>query len=404
MRSKSITWPVFVLLWLVIYFATITVGVIIVIPITYRAHDHLNGVALSNAEEYRQTGKIPQTSVMFQASAFVYNAEGELTDKLVAEGNHMDFSKRAAKLMSELEREGGVYKLIFDGDLDGRLAMIIGVPLYEDARLDSAYFFVKSLTSQFSNLMILFIALTFMLLLSAIYSGLIIKKDRELEHIRRAYVANVSHDLKSPIASIKSLAEVMSEGIVTDSDKVQKYGDIILKEASSLEKTVLSMLDLSRMQSGNKDFSKTAVDAYDAFSPIIETYGALCDGQEISFHVQDGLSELPELLTNQSCAAELLDTLLDNAVKFVATPGEIRLEWTASPRCLIMSVSDNGAGISREEQRHIFERFYKGEAEGSGSGLGLAIASEIADGLGEKLWVRSEPDKGSAFYFTIHFK
>ena|GEM_PF-5759713 len=404
-RGKGISWPAFVLIWLMIYLITITVAALIVVPATYAANEHQKTVARTNAEEYWETGSFPQTAVLFQASAFVYDADGRLIDRLVARGNNMDVSVMAKELIPVIESEDdSIYKLVYNRNLDGKFAIIITIPHFENGSLDSVYFFVKSLTSLYSNLILLFVAINLVLVMSAIYMGLIIKNNRAVEQIRRDYVANVSHDLKTPITSIRSLAEVMSEGIVTDDEKIKKYSGIILKESYTLEKTVLGMLDLSRMQSGRKDFSKSVVKVHTVLSSVAEVYSALCEEIGINLHVQEGMSELPDLYTNVACATELMNILLDNAVKFSRETGNIWLEWTACDKHITFCIRDDGAGITKDDQRRIFERFYRGDSESSGSGLGLAIAWEIASGLDEKLWVKSKPNKGAAFYFTIHLR
>ncbi len=392
----------FVLFWLLIYFFVITIGILISIRITYEANYHQLDIARNDAEEYWDTGEFSKNSVLFRASAYVYDPGGNLLDYMISKDNRMNFSKRAEELIPTIVINGGghLYKIIFDRGLYGRLAVLIAIPHTENGKVTSIYFFVKSLTSFYGSLVILFIALTFMLLLSAVYSALIIKKDRKLEQIRRNYVANVSHELKSPISSIKALAEVISEGIMTDESKLMKYGCIILKESNNLEQTVTSMLNLSRIQSGFKDFSKTVVRANDLLDPVGEKYKAVCGERGLTLHIMDGSDELPALYTNAACVSELLDILLDNALKFTMKEGRIWLEWSVSAKHITICVKDEGIGIGKEAQPRIFQRFFKEGNDSRGSGLGLAIAEEITAGLGEKIWVQSEPGKGAAFYFT----
>jgi signal transduction histidine kinase len=161
------------------------------------------------------------------------------------------------------------------------------------------------------------------------------------------------------------------------------------------------MLNLSRIQSGFKDFSKTVVQANDLIDPIGEKYKAVCGERGLTLHIMDGSNELPALYTNAACVSEILEILLDNAKKFTKENGSIWLEWSVSAKHVTICVRDEGIGIGKEAQSRIFQRFFKEGNDSRGSGLGLAIAEEIARGLGEKIWVQSEPGKGASFYFTV---
>jgi signal transduction histidine kinase len=138
----------------------------------------------------------------------------------------------------------------------------------------------------------------------------------------------------------------------------------------------------------------------------LEKYAALGDCMGVALHPSQALSVLPPLYSNASCLKQLFEILLDNALKFVSEGGEVWVEVSLRKNRAVFCVRDNGVGIAPEALPHVFERFFKGSHDfnESGSGLGLAIAREIAAGLKEKLWVESEPGKGSAFFFTMRVK
>ena len=232
------------------------------------------------------------------------------------------------------------------------------------------------------------------------------RKKQRLEALRQSYVDNVTHAFKTPIASIKALAETLCDGVEPDPDRQRTYYGMILQEANRQDHMVRDILELSKLQSNGMDFTKSAVNASNILKAALEKYTVLCDCREIALHVSEGLEALPPLYTNAACLKQLLDILLDNALKFVPEGGDIWLEADAARNIAIFCVRDNGVGISKEALPHVFERFYKcgHDHNESGSGLGLAIAEKIAGGLREKIWAESEPGKGSAFCFTIHLK
>jgi signal transduction histidine kinase len=109
------------------------------------------------------------------------------------------------------------------------------------------------------------------------------------------------------------------------------------------------------------------------------------------------------VVTNPKSIARLFDILLNNGMKFAGENGELWINAAVDGKTVTLCVRDNGAGISRQDQARIFDRFYMGDPShnANGSGLGLAIARELTNGLKEKLWVESEPGKGAAFFFTV---
>ncbi len=236
-------------------------------------------------------------------------------------------------------------------------------------------------------------------LISVVYTA---KATMKLQKIRSSYIANVSHSLKTPIASLRAIGETLSDGLVTEPEKIRAFGSLILSESAALEKTVMDMMELSRMQNKKSDFTKSTVQPEELFAPAIARYSVLCDDLDVTFHPPE-LSQVPPLWTNRERVQTLLDIFLDNAMKFVKEEGDIWLTVTADKRRVTISVRDNGIGIPRELQSRIFERFYKQDVAHNerGSGLGLAIARQIVAGLEEELWVESEPGKGAAFFFTI---
>ncbi len=252
-----------------------------------------------------------------------------------------------------------------------------------------------------------FVALfSFVYAVGVLFTVLTIKKERELNRMRRDLIANVSHELKTPITSIRAMTEVLHDGILKDHAARHDFCAKIISEADRLEQLVLDILELSKLQSNRAEFNKTSVYADGLIPPVMDRYMMLCG--DLGIHLDTSglkLKETPILRTDTEKIITLIETLMDNAVKFTGKGGTIWVSNQIGTKYTTFCIRDNGPGIRDEDASRVFERFYKADiAHNSlGSGLGLAIAEEIARGLGEKIWLESEYGKGTTFYFTISY-
>ncbi len=270
--------------------------------------------------------------------------------------------------------------------------------------------FASILIRDFADLdtsMIIYIAIfSFLYAIGLVFMSHTLRKERELNRMRRDLIANVSHELKTPITAIRAMAEVLHDDMAKDAKSRKLYSGNIIEESDKLEQLVLDILALSRLQSKREEFRKTQVYADGIIPPVVDRYMMLCGDLGITLDVSGlQLESVPSLFTDYEKIVSLLNILLDNAVKFTGEGGSIWLSNQIGPKYTTFCIRDNGPGIRSEDMNRIFDRFYKADTahNSSGSGLGLAIADEIAKGLGEKLWVESEYGEGSAFYFTISY-
>lgn len=252
-----------------------------------------------------------------------------------------------------------------------------------------------------------FVALfTIVYIVGIIFTLHTIRKERELNRMRRDLIANVSHELKTPITAIRAMAEVLHDGLLKDEESHRTYCAGILQETDRLTQLVQDILELSRFQSKRVEFKKNHVRA-DSFIPaVVDQYMMLCSDTGIILDTSGlNLTAVPVLCTDEDKLVTLMTILLDNAVKFTGKGGRIWLSSQIHSKYTVFCVRDNGPGIRDEDLERVFDRFYKTDIahNSMGSGLGLAIADEIAKGLGEKLWVESKFGVGSAFYFTVSY-
>jgi len=281
---------------------------------------------------------------------------------------------------------------------------MIGTPIRESSGITGAAFLIKLQADLHGSIYGFLIYFSAFYWLSAYFISTYIRKKRKLDQIQQNYIANVTHALKAPIASVKTLTETLCDVENLDATKQRIYYGIILQEMNQQSHMVQEILELSKLQSRERDFTKAYVSAAEAFAPIFEKYSMLCDCAHISFRVSAALSQLPSLYTNASCVGQVLEILLENALKYTDDGGSIEVDAVGVRGQAVFSIHDDGTGISEEDLPHVFERFYKCSRSKSGSGLGLAIAKEIIAGLKEKIWVESELGTGTAFFFSVRLK
>lgn len=285
------------------------------------------------------------------------------------------------------------------------ICLIGGVPLIEGEQIVGAVFLVKFLENVQEAYIGYLIYFSLFYWVSAYCIITFTYKKRKLKEVERNYIANVTHALKSPIASIKAITETLSDVPDLDPDKRTFYYGMILRETNMQSHMVQEILELSKLQSHGMDFTKTSVDAAKAFEQPLEKFSALCECARISFHVSDEINRLPFLNTNAACIGQVMEILLENAVKYVTSGDNIWIEAKEAKNQVVFCVRDDGCGISPEDLPHVFERFYRCSRNvKNSSGLGLAIAKEILENLKEKIWAESELGKGTAFYFTVRIK
>ena len=231
------------------------------------------------------------------------------------------------------------------------------------------------------------------------------EESKMLDQMRKDYVANVSHELKTPVTSIRAIAEILNDDELKDSIDKNKYYSMILRESIRLEVLIKDMLELSRLQSGNIAFEKSYVSVNDIINEVIEKFEIMADDLDIDFITPKNLDNIPSIYTNYNRIVQILIILLDNAFKFTASGGVVCLEVSSKTEYLEISVIDSGIGIDKEDTPFIFDRFYKADKShnSNGTGIGLSIAYEIIKHLNENIYIESEIGRGSKFTFTIHY-
>jgi two-component system phosphate regulon sensor histidine kinase PhoR len=229
-----------------------------------------------------------------------------------------------------------------------------------------------------------------------------VTKIRQLESMRRDFVANVSHELKTPLTSIKGFVETILDGALDDRETAKKFLTIIYQEAERLNHLIHDLLDISKLESGQIEVNRKPI----KIKPLIDDILASLENQVTDKNITL-IKEIKAdiLMGDEDLIQEVIINLLDNAIKYSPAGGTVSLGTEPSKTGVCFYVQDTGIGIPKESLPRLFERFYrvdKGRSrEMGGTGLGLAIVKHIIERHGGKITVTSEFGKGSRFAFVI---
>lgn len=227
---------------------------------------------------------------------------------------------------------------------------------------------------------------------------------RRLERVRRDFVANVSHEFKTPLTAIQGFAETLLAGALEDAQNNRRFVAIIRDHALRLARLTDDLLMLSRIEAGRLELNLRPIQVEDFVAPCVEIIRQKTESGQLSFEL-DCPPGFPAVRGDAGRLRQVLQNLLDNAVQYTPPGGHIRLAEEVRDGHAVITVADTGIGVPESDQERIFERFYRVDAarsrEVGGTGLGLAIAKHIVEAHGGRLWVESAVGQGSRFHFSI---
>jgi two-component system phosphate regulon sensor histidine kinase PhoR len=227
---------------------------------------------------------------------------------------------------------------------------------------------------------------------------------RRLERVRQDFVANVSHEFKTPLTAIQGFAETLLGGALEDEKNNRRFLGIIRDHAARLGRLTDDLLKLARIEAGKLEVQYQPV----SVAELVEGCAATTLFKASQRNIALNLSyppELPAVRGDAGLLREVLQNLLDNAVQYTSPGGRVDLSAATRDHEAVITVADTGIGIPLADQERIFERFYRVDAarsrEVGGTGLGLSIAKHIVEAHGGRLWVESTVGAGSQFHFSI---
>jgi two-component system phosphate regulon sensor histidine kinase PhoR len=238
---------------------------------------------------------------------------------------------------------------------------------------------------------------------------------RRLEAMRRDFVANVSHELKTPLSSIKAYTETLRNGALADPENSQRFLMRIEEQADRLHHLILDMLMLARLESEQQAFEITTVNVKDVVTACLNDHRQAAEAKRIELIGAEVGEKAPSpqpspagsgrdtvlVRADREGLREILDNLVDNAIKYTPDMGTVTIDWQPNGSMARISVRDTGIGIKPKDQPRVFERFYRVDKARSrelgGTGLGLAIVKHLVQSFGGRVSVESESGKGSTF-------
>lgn len=225
-------------------------------------------------------------------------------------------------------------------------------------------------------------------------------KERRLNALKGEFIANVSHELKTPLSVIRMFGELLLTGRAQTESKQRQYLEIICRESERLSSLIENVLDFSALERGKRTYEMHLGDLIPVVTRGIETFRQRHnqDEPEVRFTPPDSLP--PVRLDEQAILLALIN-LLDNALKYAKSPIEVSI--VRRDLSVEVRVRDYGPGIPNEDLKRVFERFYRGRRAGAarGSGIGLSIVRHIAEAHGGRAWAENEKDGGAAVIFSL---
>jgi two-component system, OmpR family, phosphate regulon sensor histidine kinase PhoR len=227
---------------------------------------------------------------------------------------------------------------------------------------------------------------------------------RKLERVRRDFVANVSHEFRTPLTAIQGFAETLLAGAMNDPQNRERFLGIIVEHSRRLARLTEDLLMLSKMDADRLELETRRIPVGPFVESCIETSTPRAKDKDLNLLVN--LAErVPDIAGDRRRLTEVLQNLLDNAIQYTPAGGQIMVSAGPKNGEVIFTVSDTGIGIPQADQPRIFERFYRVDVarsrEVGGTGLGLSIAKHLIENHGGKIWVESEVGRGSQFHFSV---
>ncbi len=229
---------------------------------------------------------------------------------------------------------------------------------------------------------------------------------RRLERMRQDFVANASHELKTPLASIKAYTETLLDGAIHDESVNVRFLHQIEDQADRLNRLILDLLSLARLESGQDFFQHGPLALEPVLRDCAEAHRDRAEAKTLRYTVDlENLGEDAEVMADEEAIRMVLDNLIDNAIKYTPEGGRVRVAGRTNGEMVELAVIDTGIGIPRDELSRVFERFYRVDKARSralgGTGLGLSIVKHILQSLGGTVSVESRINAGSTFTVRI---
>jgi two-component system phosphate regulon sensor histidine kinase PhoR len=227
---------------------------------------------------------------------------------------------------------------------------------------------------------------------------------RRLERVRQEFVANVSHELKTPLSVIQACVETLLDGAIDDPDHRRPFLERIAEQGSRLYALILDLLSLARIESGEEAFNLQEVCVGEAVQECLSRHQARAEGKNQTL-VATPTDGADAVWADEEAVGQILDNLVDNALKYTPADGRIEVRWRGEDGRVLIEVQDTGIGIPPRDLPRVFERFYRVDKARSrelgGTGLGLSIVKHLVQAMHGSVWADSQPGQGATFFVRL---
>ena len=226
---------------------------------------------------------------------------------------------------------------------------------------------------------------------------------RQLNSMRRDFISNLSHELRTPVSVIRANSETLLDGALEDKKEAKIFSKAILHNAERLTSMVSDLIDLSRIDYGDLKLNIVEVNLDNFIKSFIDSMKSVMKKKDIYIEYQPRHKK--NIMADVQALERVMNNLIDNAFKYSPKGSEIEISTITDNNHIKINVADHGTGISEIDQEYIFDRFYRTASarasENKGSGLGLAIVKNLINSLNGEVGVSNRPDGGSVFWFTL---
>ena len=220
---------------------------------------------------------------------------------------------------------------------------------------------------------------------------------------KTSFVSNVSHEMKTPLTTIRMYAELLGEGKIDDPAKRQHYLQTIIRESQRLTRLVNNVLDFSRLEQGRKEYASEPIDLSALLHSLLDSQAMRIE--EIGMTLQRNITGDQQLVSDRDALEQIILNLLDNGLKYAASGGKLFVDLQPEATSLVLRIRDRGPGIPADQQEIIFDKFHRIDtsltANQQGTGLGLSIARQLAEGIGGHLTCCPHQGGGACFELTL---
>jgi two-component system phosphate regulon sensor histidine kinase PhoR len=226
---------------------------------------------------------------------------------------------------------------------------------------------------------------------------------RQLNSMRRDFISNLSHELRTPVSVIRANSETLLDGALENKKDAKVFSKAILHNAERLSSMVADLIDLSRIDYGDLKFNVTTINLDSFIDSFIASMESVTKKKSISLIYTSNHSSL--IKADSQALERVMNNLIDNAFKYSPKDSLIEISTSENNEYIKVMVSDNGSGIAKSDQVYIFDRFYRTASarasDNQGSGLGLAIVKNLINSLNGEVGVNNRSEGGTVFWFTL---